>query len=182
MGEKRLNRKVIRVGDWVKIVVPRFVERVGYPRSLKDYKGAVEVLYKEQLDAIFEKRDRRGILRAPPFVEWRARERVVHEIAYMLARQDGFGGRDRTMHFKEVPEMDGKMVQVQRVRTCMTGTYYAPSCDGEDYEPGGLDGQKRHRLLLVKSGWSGGLNLGFFDPDDYWVPVEHVNAEGYDHG
>jgi hypothetical protein len=148
-----MNKNIIRVGDRVKIVVPSIMLRVGYPKTVGDYEQAAKEAYGAQLW-----RDMSG----------RCAELAIRQIAYGLAKKDGFGGRARTMHLREVPELLGREFTVHSMRTVQTGTYYKPrsSGDGEDWEPGGLDDRQDHRLA---SGWGWcGKNMS------EWIPVKHL--------
>lgn len=140
----------LRDGDWVEIVVPRFVTRVGYPKTLDDYKKDIEekqcILLSTLLSG-YQPGHRRDL----------AKQRIVHELAYLAAKDDGFGGRERSLHFEDHPELQGRLCQVYGVVTRMTGTYYPPCTSRgwgyggyeEEYEPGGLANQKCHRLLRI---------------------------------
>lgn len=160
------NPNVIWPGDWVEIVDPRVVKRVGYPKSVDDYKVIVRDRFSDQLAAIFPH------TRLISVVAERAQRRVIHEIAYMLAKEDGFGGPDRTIHLEERPDLRGRTCQVTEIKTCMTGRYYAPSSwrdsYGEsDFESGGLANQHCHRLLCINTGeW---ISCG-----KIWIPASHV--------
>ncbi len=137
---------IIRVGDRVRIVTPTIVTRVGYPKTVKEY----EPLAKELFGAELEKHLRRG----------HTFDKVIRDIAYGLAKKDGFGGRERSLHLKDVPGILDQEFYVSGARMVRTGTYYPPqyssSYYGEsDYEPGGLANAKSHKLLA-------GFSVGYF--------------------
>jgi hypothetical protein len=46
------KNKTIRVGDWVKVIKPVFVIRVGYPKQVSDYLPQVEIDHGSQLREI----------------------------------------------------------------------------------------------------------------------------------
>lgn len=152
---------VIRPGDQVRILKPIRVLRVGYPKGIEDYEKAVDTaaLARFLVDT------------APKHFQWRkdpvdTREgrAIRRQLALVLAQQDGFGGKQRTLHTEECPEALNAIAQVISVRSVRTGTYYPPSSyqDWEsghtEYEPGGLTDAKMHRLLsldllLDSKGW-----------------------------
>lgn len=132
------RKDIIRVGDLVRVVNPRVVSRVGYPKCVKDYEEAAWAKYGDLL-----RKDMRHT---------RCIEKAIQQIAYGLAKADGFGGKERTLHFEGVPLLVGQEFRVQSVRMVQTGTYYPPrvsrSYFGEtDYEPGGLENMKSRRLV-----------------------------------
>lgn len=161
MTHKQLDDR-IRVGDFVKVKVPKFVVRVGYPKSLVDYERELaESPEKQELisnlfeaiagdDQVWHNQGGR---------KHRSRYRVESELAYLMAKRDGFGGRERAIHWMEYPEHEGMECTVEEMRTVCTGSYYPPSGGhsfsgmfGEEddwYEPGGLSEMKRHRLARV---------------------------------
>lgn len=149
------RKNIIRVDDRVRIIRPVVVVRVGYPKAVSDYRNQAEKVFGPLLDA----NDFGG----------RIREKVLREVAYGLARQDGFGGRQRTLHTKEIPDILGQEFCVTGIRTVKTGTYYPPTGgrggyygDEWDYEPGGLSDEKTHRLV---TGWYAPVFRRLMDPD-----------------
>jgi hypothetical protein len=158
---------IIREDDRVRVLVPRFVTRVGYPKQPSDYLDAARAKYGGQLAALLKdfhtaKRDH-------------IHARIEDDLAYLMAQADKFGGRERSLHWLELPDLKGVEMNVGRIITRTTGTYYSPSYsrsyDGDDYEPGGLADMKRHRLAGVSSlGCFSKLNV----PGQLWAPVEHL--------
>lgn len=152
------NPNLIRENDRVRIVVPKIVTRVGYPKAVKDYLAQAEERYGAQL--------RKDITH-----EW-AVGKVLQQIAYGLAKTDGFGGRERSLHLEEKPELLGQEFTVSGIRTVQTGTYYPPHSSetyyGEyDYEPGRLMNMKAHRLAT-------GFGWFQFTSDRMEIPVAHL--------
>ena len=160
MGSRRLDPKIIRLNDRVRITVPKIVTRVGYPKSVKDYLPLAEEKYGAQL-----RKDIKW--------EW-AVNKALQQIAYGLAKTDGFGGRERSLHFSEKPDLLGQEFTVAGIRTVQTGTYYPPHSSqtyyGEyDYDPGGLMDMKAHRLA---TGF--GVFWSLYDGSQLEIPVEHL--------
>ena len=144
----RLQLPVIRRGDIVRVSKPIFVVRVGYPKCIESETEIViekfgkhidELLGCEETDDIKITHDGYG----------NARIKLARRIAYARLRLNGFGGRERKVYTKELPELKGVTCYVCHIRYAKTGTYYAPWGYGEDYEPGGLGNQKTHKILMV---------------------------------
>lgn len=146
-------KKIVRVGDWVKILEPRFVVRVGYPKSVDDYLPEVDVHMPAVDVVIAELVGRKNLGGGPEHVERRIREKIRRDLAYLCARRDSFGGRERSLHTIELPEYAGRETFVSDVRTAVTGTYYPASGGsnyfGEDDDPPGLMNEKRVRLAIL---------------------------------
>jgi hypothetical protein len=157
------KRDIIRLNDRVRIVIPQVVTRVGYPKAVGDYLEEARVKLGPVIMAEF----------AGKHCPERALDRIYQQFAYALAKADGFGGRDRTLHLKEVPDLLGQEFNVSGVRMVQTGTYYPPSYSssyyGDDYEPGGLMDMKARRL--VSGFWLGFQTIYETVPE---IPVEHL--------
>jgi hypothetical protein len=153
-----MKRDRIRIGDQVRIVTPKVVVRVGYPKAVADYLPVVRERHGAHLDAIFRSDIEPPLQLLSPELPWprsKVRRRVEMDLAYMLAHEDGFGGRRRELHLEERPELAGQEARVDGLRTVMTGVYAPGYSNGgwynDDYEPAALDDRKPHRLahLLV---------------------------------
>lgn len=157
-----MKKPVYRKGDTIRILKPRVVVRVGYPKTVADYlpEQSREMLVAEYLlegqtlehaialsevDIAFKLKN----LKDPhPKVAWTA--------AYLRAKGDGFGGNERTIHFEDMtywhsgqfmrlddPELtltkcDPKAFKpfveiVVSKRVVKTGTYYPPSGGYDSY-------------------------------------------------
>ncbi len=143
----RSNRQkraaVFRVGDTVRVVVPSFVRRVGYPKSVADYLPAVQE-HAKALDALFA-----TLAPKKPRPGEHLRKGVEYELAHVLARQDRFGGTTRSIHLVDVPEYAGRVCRVVEMRTAMTGEYERGGGVGEDYEPNALANRKARRIAML---------------------------------
>lgn len=133
----------------VRVVEPLLVSRVGYPRSVKDYLADVkdEAVLRLFGDHFPHRMNSTRILGSKAF------KRIKLEIAYTMAKEDGFGGRQRSIHTTVVPEIRDRLFLVESVRIVQTGVYYPPSGGystwSDDYENGGLEDRKTHRLLKL---------------------------------
>lgn len=177
----------IRVGDFVKVRVPKFVARVGYPKGLEDYKRELETNphFQQAVSLMLEiTTGDDQIWHDQGGRKHRSRYRIESEVAYLMARRDGFGGPERSIHWVEHPEHQDAECTVEEVRTVYTGRYYPPSGGGstnffgEDeswYEPGGLSDMKCHRLARVNL-YAPTTERGFLHPTDRTLelPVYHL--------
>jgi hypothetical protein len=138
------KKVVFRPGDRVRIVNPIVVIRCGYPKSVKDYVETAKLKNKDALDALLK-----------PYypLHHTIRSKIENDLAYLEARGDKFGGRQRTLHTEVVESLRGTEGWVEKVRTVLTGTYYPPRRGsdyyGEDDEPGGLAHSVPHRLASL---------------------------------
>ena len=183
-------KDIIRVGDLVEVVVPVVVERVGYPKAVKDYRpefdSEIHKMVRDLEEKIYgypvnnighiwgvgEKR-----------VSSRFENSILDIVQYHLAKVDGFGGRQRSLHLREVPDLLGKRARVQRRRQVQTGRYYPASGGGynsyagdyDDWEPGGLAERKDYVLMglsvenmihQIQELGDGGV--------DYYLPVSNL--------
>jgi len=162
-------RTKFKPDDRVRIVVPKFVDRVGYPKQVKDYIPQV----KGKVDALIVS------LGVGLPHNHRMRHKLEAEAAYLLAQKDGFGGRERSVHWIEAAHLQGKECRISSIRTAVTGTYYPPSGGNgmysDDYEPGGLSGEKRWRLATVTicrselKGFMTAIDFSYAE-----IPIEHL--------
>ncbi len=150
-----MKKTVIRVGDKVRIINPKFVRRVGYPLVWYDVTD-------EQLDA--DERCQK-IAEAAGWPEPSELPRYLQiAVAKLYVEQRAFGGNERTIHYTDdvrIPflnwecgpaEVVGKRVVKTGVR--FAARYGVSSYDGEPWEePGGLDDCKTHILLDLGSGY-----------------------------
>lgn len=137
------------VGDKVRIIVPKFVVRVGYPKLVKDYEAEAERRSGPALEEAMRAAGVRAYARDSK--HWKV---MVREIAYLMARADGFGGKERAIFWDEKPEYERATATVREIRTVHTGTYRSPwsytNYDGEyESDSGGLRDEVRHRILRV---------------------------------
>lgn len=141
---------IIREGDTVRIVNPRWIKRVGYP------------LHWREIDA---EEKARAMLKAADMPFRDIPRYFLQAVAKLEVERQGFGGNERSIHYckfaeegeslwavisdDEVPHHGyvGREVVVTGKRVAYTGVRFpAYGCD-EDYEPGGLDKRKAHVIL-----------------------------------
>lgn len=158
-----MRKQPVRVGDEVRVVVPKFLVRVGYPKTVEDYLSVVdrEIHCVEALmERLVSGPDVRPSL---SFFEGGAgkmvRNRIRRDLAYLVAKSDGFGGRERRLHVREVPCYLGAQGVVTELRTAVTGNYraaYQPRCGyyEDEGEPAHLEDEERHRIARVQLQYS----------------------------
>lgn len=173
-----MKKDVIRVGDTVRVLRPRWVKRVGYPLVWTDLAEEVrqDPRTRQALELL-------GIYQPQPGV-WRVEEKLPHEfvraVAMLLVEQRGFGGSERAVHYYPlgnegedpldilvaggVPHHGhvGRVFEVTGKRRVKTGTRFPAHSwrSGPDYEydysPGGLENCKTHVLLTT---WAGEIEV-----------------------
>lgn len=150
---KKQDPNKIEDESWAIVVDPRFVKRVGYPKSVRDYehlvnKGAVTSLVMEHGDSV------RHFL-GSSICESKVIDEITRSLSWLLAKKDGFGGNTRDIHFVEVPELKGVEVYVSGFFCKNTGTrrperhYSSWSYGEQEYDPPSFDIKKRWKLAYV---------------------------------
>lgn len=142
------RKHVYKVGDKVRVVTPKFVERVGYALRAGDLVDEFEAHPK--IGAAL------ALLGIP--TGERVRREFINGCCRAAVEARGFGGKERSIyHYDRVVGYAGYVTQVYSKRTVRTGTYYPPS-SGQDWdggyyhEPGGLENAKSHVLLSTDAG------------------------------
>lgn len=159
------RKNVIRFNDEVEIVEPEVVLRWGYTLTKEIVKDTL--ITDEQKAAIWKLLEGCGskkcylgntddlsyALKYDYFSE-KSFEHILDELAYTKLRHEGFGGKERKLFTIKRESLRGKRGYVVDRKVVKTGEYYPPhsycSYDGyDDYEPGGLKGEKTHVLIRV---------------------------------
>ncbi len=178
----------IRVGDTVQVLVPRFVERVGYPKCVEDYLKEFQsnLRFQDALDKLLvlatgsTYKYPSGMKDVGPD-RHRTRERIERDVAYLMAKSRRFGGSKRSIHWNEMPDFEGVEVVVRKLRSAYTGTYFPPG-DGRwmpgvedyDHDPGGLSDSKCHRLATVSLKKPVATRTSILSGDRFEIPVYHL--------
>lgn len=153
--KRPLDPAVIRVGDTIRITAGRHVKRVGYPKAVDDYVEDAKRLFHDRIREgmqahLDERMARAGETRpcrlADTFLSHPTK--LYRQLAYELAKRDGFGGKKRIVHYEDAPDLVGQTCEVYEVRRRITGDYfpggtsYDWECSFTEYEPGGLGNWK----------------------------------------
>ena len=153
-----MKKHSYKVGDYVTILRPNFIDRVGYTLRPKDLIEEVEK------DPRYLK-----ILEDFNITSSRVKGSLLHALAFQLVRDRNFGGDERKIFYikdngdtswfdPSYVDYFPRKAQIYGKQIRKTGTRYAPnsgydSYDGEYYnEPGGLDNPKTHVILETSFG------------------------------
>jgi hypothetical protein len=107
--KKKLDPKIIRVGDTVKVINPLIFERCGYPLGLTDGYKILEG-YRKELDQFLysiEVNEASGELEKA--------------LAFLLIKNLSFGGPERKVYYTEEPTLKGLTGQVTNRKVVKTG-------------------------------------------------------------
>jgi hypothetical protein len=152
-ARKRKPKSPFQPGVMVRVVRPLFVARVGYPMTVH---GEAEKLERERQDEIMAFLKSMGV--QPDFYgrPLRAVAEITKAIGYELCRQAGWGGRERSIHRREIAGLAGQETEIIRVRFVKTGRYDpgGPSGPDGEYDPPCLLSEETHRLLETRF-WAG---------------------------
>lgn len=196
-----MKKHVYRVGDKVRILRPRVVDRIGYPKTVSDYhpEPSYEMSIAECLLRGLSLKE--AIAASKKTVLQKDYDDIDTKVAwlsaYLRAKDDRFGGCERSIHFKDLTYWRGGQYMelydpdftltkcdpktfkpfeeiVLSKRVVKTGTYYPPSGGYDsysmeyDYECGGLENMKTHVIIRTHS--------GEFHTDDI-EPVKETDAK-----
>ncbi len=131
MKPRKLNPKIIRVYDTVKIVNPVFVIRCGYPLGAEDMRQEIREHYGRAIQDLMDSvRNGNKLVSSDPNFslsscssEERSHSKIIDALAYIRLRAKDFGGDKRTLHTKVIEELRGKETTVQEIKIVKTGTY-----------------------------------------------------------
>lgn len=172
---RKLDPKIIRPGDTVRIINPEMFVRCGYPISLTDVYVKIEKEYEDFLDKIIEEFHHRvlGDEKTTPLLdskEWefatnyskscsgpfrnKTKIKLTYALAYEFTHFKGFGGTTRKIYTKTEEDLRDKEFKVYSTFKVNTGDYYPPSYCPPSYDemcgewnPGGLENMKSHKIL-----------------------------------
>lgn len=152
-----------RVDDLVKIANPQFFVRCGYPLCKKDaYKALDEGEVGKRVKELLKSLKMESHIRAYPGVSeamtWDYRK-ILDVFASGWLYQRNFGGPERTIHTKEIPELKDKVFRIVAQKFCKTGIRKSGTgCGGywesDDYDPPYLDDVKTHRILALAQAYT----------------------------
>jgi len=166
VNPKRKRKKdptIIRVDDAVKITTPKEFVRCGYPMAKNETESIIIEEYGKDIHKIIEKiyKDSTkgstidGMVCMPNRMSniiSIAKSKITSELAVIKMYAEKFGGNERKIYTKEIPEYKGLIGRVSSIRFVKTGVRI-PSCGGSGYEyefePPHLSGIKTHKILSV---------------------------------
>lgn len=164
---KAQSMSIIRVGDTVKLIDPRKIQRIGYEVTAQTLLTEVETDPK-----VIEFCREQTLTR-------RSQERVILAIATSRMHHQMKTGAPRKIFYSEIFEyMKGNTYQVEEKKIRYSGTFYhgysGYSYYGEcDYEPAGLDNRLTHICLRLSCAWL--IPHDSYDEwEGFWVTTDQV--------
>jgi len=162
--KRKLDPKIIRVGDTVKIVNPQLFVRCGYPLSIEDMEEEVKELFMGDIDDLVNSMGFDVFTEAPRRIDFdysrlnkgKVYRKIIRELAYIRLRRKNFGGNERKVFTEPYDEYKDLEAEVTGIKICKSGTYnqgYGGGCDywtgQSDYEPAYLSPCKTHKILTL---------------------------------
>jgi len=150
-------KQKIKKGDWVRIINPEFFIRCGYPLCLGDAQEKIKEKHGKRIDDFINKTFESESVadysfNVPNFKIEQCYDRILMALSRHYVYLNGFGGKERKIYTKNIPEHKDKIYRVAEKSYKVTGHYCAGysgySYEGEyDCEPAYLEDQKRRTLL-----------------------------------
>lgn len=172
--KRKVDSSIIRVGDTIKIIIPEYVDRVGYPLTKRII---VESMTREQKNKLYksiaEIFDLKHYSGDPSllFSDPKDDDRVLYAIADKILEKRGWGGRDRSIYTTFDGSLTDVVYTVCKKRVVKTGTYVAGG-GSRDYwtgeyecDPSYLKNEKTHILYGVDGYITKDRYLTFFTDD-----------------
>ena len=172
--KRKLDPKIIRVGDTIKILDPQLFIRCGYPLCLRDMESEVEEYFENIIEDLtysvgrgnqFMQRNDKGLyldqskVKNSSFGSSRqsrhSREyyKILRELASVRIKVKNFGGNDRKIYTEKYEMSKDKEALVAKVKFVKTGLRVSGSSNYDsysghnDYDPPYLENEKTHKIL-----------------------------------
>lgn len=189
---RKLSPNIIRIGDTIKITNPEIVIRVGYPMSFDEACKEVKELYHNEilefLCKTIHKQNDVGLYKTlltayineKEYAKTKIYNKIVKALAFEHLQSKQFGGKEKKIYSEIRHELLGITAKVTKIFIRRTGIYFAPS-GGYDYwgdydwEPGGLDKMKTHKILELDYWLSDLVEVN--NRASYYVQIEACNVE-----
>lgn len=164
-----MSKAKFKIGERIKIIVPEFFVRCGYPMTMEMARQEVEDKWHGEIVGFLDKLGFGPVgVGYPGYAQ--AYEGVIRSLASGLLNKQRFGGPERKIHTRRIPELEGETCWVSGLKYVKTGYYTASSWSGpysdEDYEPAYLADQKTHRIVMT--------SLVNYSLDSLWIEDCHV--------
>ena len=187
--KKKLNPKIIRIGDRVRIINPEVITRIGYPMSFGEACEEVEKLHKNKIINFLKeiypdiKIDIKLLFEdfiTCEYQKLKSYKKIIYALAYEHMQNRGFGGNKRELHIEYRRDLLGEFANVYNTFIRKTGIYYPPSGGYDswnneyDYNPGGLDKIKTHKILEI---YPYNFNQVVQNWSDRYLKIEACNVE-----
>ena len=180
---RKLSPNIIRIGDTVKITNPEIIIRIGYPMSFDEAKIEVKELYHNEivkfLDTTIYKQKSRFVEIAD-YTKMKCYNKIISALAYEHLQSKQFGGKEKKIYSEYRQDLLGITAKVKDIFIRKTGIYFASSggydsWTGEyDYEPGGLDKEKTHKILELDYWSNEAVPIG-----SNYIQIEACNVEKF---
>ena len=163
-----MRKDVIRVGDKVRVLRPRFIERVGYDNNLQDTKEDLAERYEEEfVELVRQIRAKEGFKGNYTRISRKALYKLAAGVAYEIVGTRIKEGAERKLFYTKhdtcslsySPEL-GTSLEVMGTKIVKTGKYFGPTYSRSDWGysgsfmeldcPGGLSEEKTHKLLKLE--------------------------------
>lgn len=163
MRKRKLDPKIIRAGDKVKIVNPEVFVRCGYPLCKADLKEEIYQHYGKLIEDIMYSvgkgnklisRNEESLFPAADIMIDPFNNKFIDELASIRLRAKKFGGNERKIFTKRYEDLKDKVFYVRGTRFVQTG-FYVPGdssqyySEYDDFTPPYLDKAKTHKILII---------------------------------
>ena len=142
---KKKDPKIIRIGDTVKIIEPRFFVRCGYPLSVEEAALYIQEKHEIQVNSFLEDLGLRDFVN---------HGEIYRALGYAHCKSRGFGGNNREIYDMKLDELKNLKYEVMSTFFVKTGIY-VPASGGYNYD-GGYDvdyaylkNEKTHKILQI---------------------------------
>jgi hypothetical protein len=163
MRKPKLDPKIIRRGDRVRVVIPEIFVRCGYPLCKADLKEDIYKHYGRLVEDIIYSvgkgdklisRDEDGIFPSPSRAIDSCNNKIIDILASIRLVAKNFGGNERKVFTKRYDEIKDRIFQVRGIRFVTTGEYVRGysgySYEGDwDCDPPYLSDPKVHKILSL---------------------------------
>jgi hypothetical protein len=184
---RKLDPSIIRLNDNVRIIIPEYFVRCGYPLTKEIVKDTI--ITKEQKQAIWKMME--------SFGEYSTNVELIDEMtvklsgdgdntfndildkmASVIIRQQGWGGKERKIYTKRDEKLMGLDAHIYSKKVVKTGIYhhgYTSGWEEPEYEPAYLDDEISHVIY----------ETNLYNPDDmlkphYWFERRCLEKINYD--
>lgn len=146
------NNKIIRRNDSVKIIIPNFFVRCGYPMCPETEALRIRYTFGHEIQMLLleigVKEYQKSIFNHTYL------DKICKEIAYAKCKTNHYGGYDRQIFTQEFPTLKDSVFHVIDTKYVKTGKYVPGSCyssfeGGYEHEPAELVKTKTHKLLRL---------------------------------
>lgn len=196
--KRKLDPKIIRIGDQVEITNCMFFVRCGYPLCVKDLTESIMSRSKADIFNLLKKEvypdldiDALDKLNCIDIVTGRKKtssfiddiERVCKTIASIKIKVDKWGGNRREIYEKSIPDLKNECFIVKEVKFVKTGERYQGSgytvdyFGEEDYDPTYLDVDKTYKILTLDYADVAQMNkLDYLNLEDEDLRIQALNV------